>query len=346
MSEKIFGVDVGTGTLLAASKQTEGKMEISHMRNMFLMLDSKDIEASEMSATNLDYVEIIGENDETNFAILGEDAFRFSNIFNREVRRAMANGVLSNKDIDAIDVITKMIENLVGKGDNGTVCFSIPAQAFDIKMSEVSYHEKVFNTIFKSLGFTKIYSINEGLAVIYSECASTNFSGLGISFGSGMTNYCAAWNSLPVVTGAVGRGGDWIDICSGNAINMIPNKVTSMKERKADLDGSRGLSLSKHDKRIVDSISFFYRDLIEYVIENLNDDFEKNRDNLNFDEPISIIISGGTSLIPGFLNCFTSIFNEINKFPFEISEIRHASEPLSTVSKGCLLYALNKASKQ
>jgi len=49
-------------------------------------------------------------------------------------------------------------------------------------------------------------SINEGLAVVFSELEKENFSGIGISFGGGLTNVSLAYLSVPAFSFAIGKG--------------------------------------------------------------------------------------------------------------------------------------------
>ena len=53
--------------------------------------------------------------------------------------------------------------------------------------------------------------IVEGLAVVFGELADSNFSGIGISCGSGLCNVCLAVLSVPVISFSVPKAGDFID---------------------------------------------------------------------------------------------------------------------------------------
>ena len=57
----------------------------------------------------------------------------------------------------------------------------------------------------------QVKSINEGLAVIYSELESTNYTGIGISCGGGLCNVCVAYLSVPVMSFSIPKAGDYID---------------------------------------------------------------------------------------------------------------------------------------
>lgn len=334
---QIIGADIGTMNVVAAQMADENQMQFRSMRNMFLPISTDVLETNELTDTQLDYAIQTDEEGEEKVFIIGEDAFRFSQIFGSEVRRPMSKGVISTGEIDAIDVLTIMLDRLVGKAENGLAVYSVPAQAVDVKTPPVLYHEKVFDRIFKTLGY-KSKSINEALALIYAECRKSNFTGIAISFGAGLTNVCCAYKGQPTLSFAVSRGGDWIDENVSNSVGATISRVTSVKEK--DLDLINSAVGKKKEKRVREALSFYYEDLIEYVLEVFSEQFEKNADGLNIDEEMPIIVSGGTSKPKNFVEMFRKVFESQKDFPYGISEIRHAGDPLNAVSKGCLIYGL------
>ena len=54
----------------------------------------------------------------------------------------------------------------------------------------------------------------------------------------------------------------------------------------------------------------------------------------NLFEPIKVVVAGGTSLAGGFVELLDSIIKEENDFPIPVSEVKHAEEPLYSVSHG------------
>jgi hypothetical protein len=74
--------------------------------------------------------------------------------------------------------------------------------------------------------------------------------------------------------------------------------------------------------------------MIEYSIKRLIKEFNEKVD-LELDEPLPIIISGGTSLPNGFLELYKTILSNY-QLPFEISEVRRAKNPLTAVAQGLL----------
>lgn len=336
MSNKIVGVDVGTMFIVSSTPVGDSDVEIKSMRNTFLPITDDVVSMNEIIDTNINYV-IHDDGDEKLIYVIGEDAYRFSNIFGKEVRRPMSNGVVSTDEIDATEVLALMLKKLVGDGEGTGKCvYSIPAETIDTEMSSVLYHEQVFKRIFKAIGYDA-HPINEAMAVVYSECGDYNLSGITISFGSGLTNVALSYKGTPVRTFSINRAGDWIDRNAGSALGKIANKITAIKEKDNFDILTLGKSKNKNEKKIREAISYYYQSLIEYVIGHMIDQF-KDID-VDFDEDIPIIISGGTSKPKGFLDYFKETFkaNESN-FPIDVSKIKYANDPLSSVSTGCLLY--------
>lgn len=336
---KIIGCDIGTMFCVCASQIEGKKVEINSIRNMFLPVTDDMISASEIANTQIDYVEAKDE-DESSLYIIGEDSYRFANIFNQKVRRPMSKGVISSEEIDALDVLTLMIEKMIGgKVKEGYCIYSVPADAIDLEIPPVLYHEKVFGMIFSKLGYNA-EPLNEAMAIIFSECKKENFTGIACSFGAGLTNVVCAYKGTPTLTFAVSRAGDWIDESAAASLGIIPNRITSVKE-KEDFDLRNPMATkNKKERRIRSAISFYYTTLIEYVLNTIVKKFNQDADGLEINETMPIIVSGGTSKPTGFVEIFKDVFKNIKNFPYQISEIRQAKDPLNAVAEGALIYAL------
>ena len=326
-----LSLDAGTMNLVCARSDSN---DIKMTRNVFLELDPEIVNISEL--TDISYV----EGDEGEIFIIGEDAFKFANIFNQKVSRPMEKGLISPKEISAIDVLTLMIKDLIGDvGGKEIFCsFSVPAEAVDEGRS-VSYHENVFARILGSLGINYT-SVNEAMAIIYSECAKEKFSGLGLSFGAGMSNTCLSFRGIEALKFSTARAGDWIDKQVAESLNIIPNRVTSLKEKYIDLSTpSGGKSRNKKDGLVLQALYHFYESLINYTIKKLIKEFEDKVD-IEIDDRLPVVISGGTSLPNGFLELFKTVLNRY-ELPFEISEIRQAKNPLTAVANGLLIRTIS-----
>lgn len=323
-----IGLDCGTMHLVCARSDTN---EIKITRNVFLPID-KDTHISELS--DISYV----ESEDRDLYIIGSDAFKYANIFGHEVSRPMEKGLISPKEIFAIDVLTLMIKDLIGdvKGKDAYCSYSIPAQSIDEGRS-VTYHENVFARILRSLGINYT-SVNEAMAIVYSECAQEKFSGIGISFGAGMANVAVSYKGVEALTFSTARAGDWIDHNTAESLGMVTNRVTSIKEKYMKFTGEVEVK-NKNTKRVLEALYYYHKALIEYTVKKIIDEFNL-KVNIEVDEAIPIVVSGGTSIPDGFVDLFKSVISGY-ELPFEVSEIRIAKNPLTAVANGLLIRTIS-----
>ena len=199
---------------------------------------------------------------------------------------------------------------------------------------DIIYHRGVFERIVRECGFTPIAS-NEAMAVIFSETAKDGFSGVALSFGSGMTNVALAVNTIEGLSFSVARGGDWIDRGAAKAVGSTQARICALKEQGVDLMAPAG--------REQEAIVFYYKALIEYALDEIAKRFKALQGKFILPKPIPLIISGGTSLADGFMDLFEQVFEPKRKrFPIDVSEIRQAGEPLNAVAYGLLVQALQE----
>src|SRR5438045_3206580 len=148
-----------------------------------------------------------------------------------------------------------------------------------------------------------------------------------------MFNVCVAYKSVPALTFATSRGGDWIDNNVAHAIGMSPALVCGLKESGVDLNNPKD--------RVQDAIVIYYRNLIQYTLETIRTKLESAQNMPTFQRPIDVVCGGGTSMITGFIDVFREEFEKIN-FPIEVNVIRMANDPLKAVSRGCMVAAIEE----
>jgi hypothetical protein len=323
------GLDVGTMNIVAARKSPSG-VETRRVRDAFLELpvDSKKM----LKLSNVSFVERADE-----LLILGDAAMDTANIFGREARRPLSAGLVSSSDIDAMEILGLLIKNVLGEPKvPGEHCyFSVPAAPVDKPGQDVIYHRGVLEKIVRECGYTAAAG-NEAMAIVYAETAKEGFSGIGISFGSGMTNIALSVNTIEGLSFSVGRGGDWIDGGAAKSIGSTSSRICAIKEKGIDLNAPVG--------REQEAITFYYKNLIEYAIDQIALQFMSVQGKFTLPKPIPIIVSGGTSKADGFLELFKSVFDKKRKrFPIEVSEIRAASDPLNSVANGLLIQAMQES---
>ena len=324
-----IGLDIGTMNIVCSSSAGETKS----IRNVFITLDESLVSTSDLQEVS--YI----KDDEGNIFIVGQSAFTMANIFGKAVNRPMEKGLISPKEISSIDILGMMIKSIIDKDleeKKVTCCYSVPAQAIDEGRS-ILYHQQVFARILGSLKI-KSSSVNEGMAIIFSETQEEKFSGIAISFGAGMTNVAVSWRGVEVATYSTVRGGDWIDLNVANSLGTVPNRVTNVKEKYFDLNQSFIFEKDKKRRRILEALEYYYTSLIDYSVSSLAKQIEKSVD-LDIAEAIPLILSGGTSLPNGFDTLFEQQLRKYS-LPLEISSVRRAKNPLTAVASGLLVKAL------
>src|SRR6201999_3269278 len=93
----------------------------------------------------------------------------------------------------------------------------------------ISYHEASMKLILRDLGYIPT-AIAEGLAVVFGELGGSNYTGIGVSCGSGLCNACLAVLSVPVLTFAVPKAGDFIDEHAAVVTGDLATRLRVLKE--------------------------------------------------------------------------------------------------------------------
>lgn len=321
-----IGVDIGTMNIVSA-RRVGKKVTTKRVRDAFLDLPPEHKKMLKLS--NTAFVELDGH-----LLVVGDDALSTANLFNREARRPIAGGMIAAGELDAQQVIGLIVKRVVGEPiiKDERCCYSVPATAVDVRGSDITYHTAIMGKIVRELGF-KPEPVNEALAIVYSECAKETFSGLGISYGAGMTNVCLAYNSMSALEFSLGRGGDWIDNGAGKAVGQTSAKMCTIKE-------AEGFDITKPKTREEEAIALFVQTLIDYTIDSIIQQFVKVKQELLVPKPIPIVVSGGTSLAGGFIEKFRERFEaRRSKFPIQISDIRTAEDSMTAVATGLLVVA-------
>ena len=320
------GVDVGTVFVKCAVREGDSVI-FKSQRNAFFEVDFTDFTKKMLDDSNVRYIQKEGT-----LYVVGDEALKFANIFHKEARRPLSKGIISPTESEALPMVELLIKTVIDKpSTEGEIAYySVPGEPLDADFN-VIYHEKILHSFLAKLGYTP-KPINEAHAIILSELADEDFTGIGLSFGGGMVNVCLSYISVPIFKFSVTKAGDWIDQQVAMAVNETAASISAIKESSLDLNKDKGLS------KIEDALSIYYNHLIEYAIENIKDVFEKTEKKPRIDKPISIILSGGTSLPEGFAARFEQLLHQL-RFPLEIGSIRMASEPVRSVAKGALVAA-------
>lgn len=335
------GLDIGTMYVVSARNE-EGNVVFRKQRNAFFTLSREDYEDSFGCSSPM----VVRKGNEVH--VVGDDAIRYANLSGngKNFKRPMAKGVLNPGEEDAIGVLQIAIQSVVGEPEyEGEVCaITSPADPLDGTF-DTTFHRTVLTRHLKNLGYTPVV-LNEAQAIVYSENPTTvsdgeeiPFSGIGISFGAGMVNMVATWRAQKLLEFSASRGGDWIDQKVSEVTRITPSRVIKFKEGKFQHSGSY---TRDHEVKMASALEIYTEDLIRYVLGSFVEKF--NESDRSIDDPIEIVVAGGTSMVPGFLELFAEVASEMD-LPFEVKAVRHASNPLCSVANGALIAAVSREKK-
>jgi hypothetical protein len=336
------GLDIGTMYVVSA-RNGENGVVFRKQRNAFFTISRDDYEDSFGCNSPM----VVRKGNDVH--IVGDDAVRYANLTGsgKNFKRPMAKGVLNPTEQDAIGVLQIAIQSVVGEPEyeGEVVAITSPADPLD-NTFDTTFHRTVLTRHLKNLGYSPLV-LNEAQAIIYSEnpvCENENgeqipFSGIGISFGAGMVNMVATYRAQKLLEFSVSRGGDWIDQRVSEVTQIPCSRVIKFKEGKFQHSASYSRD---HEVKMASALEIYTEDLIRYVLSSFIDKF--NASDRSIDDPIEIVVAGGTSMVPGFLELFAEIAGEID-MPFEIRSVRHAANPLCAVANGALIAADSREKK-
>ena len=326
------GLDVGTSNLVVA-RLVGNQVETKRLRNAFVEIDDEQRHRLTLGSLNAAH---IGSHS----YIVGDEAISIARILNREVRRPMASGIINPDEKEGRTVIGALLKALVGESDGEKCCFSVPAAAVDNAKTSTVFHQGFFTSLLDRLGY-EAEAVNEALAIIYAECADDDHCGIAISHGAGQVNVCASYKLVGSLEFSVARSGDWIDQKTAEAVGTTIARVLRVKE-DPEFDLSKPEAL---DADVGPALYYHYISMVQYELKHLVQQWSKMSSQLDFPDPIPIVLSGGTASIKGFDKIWKDEFTKFQKktpMPFKVKEIRMAKDPFGAVARGLLTYSLAK----
>jgi hypothetical protein len=320
------GLDVGTSKVVTArgdSKHADTDAQL----NAFVAVPFTSLTQNTLQQNGVSHYR---EGDE--LIVYGTSSEKFAHMFNAEARRPMAKGILNPREPLATHVLESILGSLVpqARTSNEVIAFSVPAAATETG-SDITYHEETLKRYLRGRGYSPL-AVNEGLAVVLAELASESFTGIGISCGGGMCNVALSYLSIPSMTFSLARGGDYIDAAVGAVVHEPATRVKAIKEDNFDLTRSS-------DDKVAKAIHIYYDKLIESLVEELYEAVTRSQRLPRTDKPLPIVLAGGTSMPKGFRDRFEQLLRR-RPLPFEIGDIRMASDPLTATARGTLVAAL------
>lgn len=321
-----IGLDIGTSRIVLA-RRVQGKFEFQAQLNAFVTIPFSRMTQRVLKKENIPHTvqgpEII---------VYGNESEKLADFFHLETRRPMRNGILNPSEPDNLSLVRQIVGSLAGPGDRQghKLCFSVPGAPLGSDGS-LKYHEAAVRQVLGELGY-ELRSITEGLAVVYAELESSNYTGIGISCGGGMCNVCLAYLSVPVIAFSIPKAGDFVDSSAASVTGEVATRVRTLKEQSFSFNGN-------YRDKIHRALAVYYDDMIGSLIQAMCEAFSTARNLPRLDRPLPLVLSGGSALPEGFRDRFEHTLRE-SDFPLAVSELSLAADPLHSTAKGALMAAL------
>ncbi len=322
------GLDIGTSRIVSAIPAESG-YEYRSQLNSFVTLPNSKMREAVLRRENIPHT-IVGPD----ILVHGNESERFADLLQMDTRRPMSRGFINPSETESLNVMRQIILSLIGpaKQAGQKAYFSVPAAPIGAA-ENLTYHEATLNQILSDIGYTA-KSVNEGLAVVFGELESSNYTGIGISIGGGLCNVCLSYLAVPVTSFSVTKAGDFVDASTASVTGELANRIRLAKEDGFALNGA-------NTDKIHQVLAVYYEDLIHSLVASLKNAFGDPRSLPKLGRAIPLVLSGGSVMPRGFRDKFEAALKAV-ELPLPISEIRLADNPLHTTAKGALIAALSE----
>ena len=269
-----IGLDVGTATLVRATRNKEDKIEYVKEINAFI-----EVPLENRFAFNMMKKAGVPLIERANIAYaVGEKAVDIAYSYNSELRRPMKDGCVNPSEKEGFQILSVMLHSLIGEvqHDGETLCYCVPANAVNAE-TDAAYHGEIIKQILSKYEINNkkvaAYPINEALALVYAELQHKFLTGIGISFGGGMVNVCFANRSVPIFQFSLVNSGDWIDKQAAKALGESTTFVNRAKT-KIDLTKPPATDIER-------AIQTQYRLMIRNTVKGIKEGLEQSKTKLH-----------------------------------------------------------------
>lgn len=323
------GLDIGTSRIVAV-RQGEGGEQSASQLNAFVTIPWTKLTENSLKREAVPHVV-----DDGQIIVYGNESAKLADLLSREIRRPMTRGMLNAGEPESLIQIKEIIASVLGKDlDKSTrICFSVPAPPLGGE-DGLTYHEATIEQVLNQLGYENVSSINEGVAVIYSELEDSNYTGFGVSCGGGLCNVALTYMSVPVLSFSLAKGGDFIDQSAANVTGELVNRVRLVKEEGFHFNGH-------FSDKVQQALTIYYDDMITSIVQGLKDAFSGARSVPKFGRSVPLVLSGGGVLPEGFRERFEKALKAAS-LPVPVSEVRVAKSPLEATARGAMIAALTE----
>lgn len=210
--------------------------------------------------------------------------------------------------------------------------------------TETSLRESLKNDFVLRLLRLKGYKplpVNAGMATLLAEAASSQFTGLGVSFGDSSCTFSLAWQGIEIAHDTVPFGGHVID----ERLATRNSRYVWDKDGHCYLDTTEagkwkhsfGGSIDEPRTMLEQVLRELYVEMLANLFERMDRSIRRCTQRTRIaEQPIPVICSGGPTVVAGFENVVRTQLAAAG-LPLEFGEVRTADDPMFTVARGCLI---------
>jgi hypothetical protein len=334
------GLDIGTQFIVASAAHGD-EVSYTFERDAYLEVTRNDLFDQLLSAQQIPYIEgaQVGLSSEQ-VVLVGDTAFQMANAHRKDTKRPLRHGLISpNAVATARPLVSAIIRQLLGPPaqDKEQLVFSVPAPPLDMDVN-VDFHRDVLQVILSQMRWDgngyEVNPIMEGASVVFSTLGASQFTGWGISWGAGMTNFSLSYMGTDVLSFSVARGGDWVDETAAKSIGENASYMCDVKEKNSNFSVA-----GSSDEAELFALQSAYRSLIRYVVKHWHERVNADPSKLpRVGAPLPVVVSGGTTMVRGFVDVLTAEV-AAKDWALPMGEVTLADDPFFTVSNGCYISA-------
>jgi hypothetical protein len=316
-----IGFDVGTYKLTCAKRGTGDEIRYKTQTNQFATLPIGGGHFDTFFRSNSPLIE------RENVAYLIGDTIVDTEF---EIKRPLVEGILNQQEFNSYKILQTICHNLINKpNEKETVYYSVPGKTVN-RFIDVNLQKDILLDVFRSYkveGKTIVpHHINKGLAIVFAELGLSQRTGIGISFGAGLINFCYSVFGAEVNSFSVADAGDWIDQQVSKATNT---PLIHVRKAKHNID------LTVPPINEIDKLIHLHYQL---MIDNFVSILKKETISINSSQPVDIVVVGGTSSPNGFVELIRNTILKM-KLTFPVGNVYRPDDYLYTVARGCLVAA-------
>jgi hypothetical protein len=274
---------------------------------------------------------------EGSLVLMGDTAVDFAQSFQTPCLPLLADSRVPTHDAPARQVLAALVDALLPDPveEHEICCLTIPGA------SRRSDHDTEFLVRIVKLNGYEPLVLGRGHAIVLSELVRDSFTGIGIDFGAGGTEFSLVHRGVEIDRHTLRRGGEWIDQRLAREFDehawdvrghrfLDTDTTRDWKETNGSLlepAGDRGAFLGE-----------VYTELIVTALEETAAAWSRNPRVPHLPQPLNVVCAGGVSRIGGFGRLFEEIASR-GDFPVEIGSVRVVENSTYTIARGCLINA-------